>query len=82
MGLYLAATTINQAVLAQGRAKLAAASWAVAATFFVVFLLVASMDEVREVEVAFFATATILSALLTLCYRRPMVREPTLSPRL
>ena len=27
MGLYLAATTLNQAALAQGRARLAASSW-------------------------------------------------------
>ena len=69
MGLYLSATTVNQAVLAQGRAPLAAASWAVAAAFFVVFLLVAQMEEVREVEVAFLATAGVLSALLYVAYR-------------
>ncbi|HZO59104.1 MAG TPA: hypothetical protein VFB51_05395 [Solirubrobacterales bacterium] len=69
MGLYLAATTVNQAVLAQGRARLAAASWAAAAVFFVAFLLLASMEEVREVEVAFLVTAGILSALLYLAYR-------------
>jgi O-antigen/teichoic acid export membrane protein len=69
MGLYLSATTVNQAVLAQGRARLAAASWATSAVFFVVFLLVASMEEVREVEVAFLATAGILSVLLYLAYR-------------
>ncbi len=69
MGLYLAATTVNQAVLAQGRARFAAASWAVSAIFFVAFLLVASMEEVREVEVAFLATAAILSILLYLAYR-------------
>jgi O-antigen/teichoic acid export membrane protein len=69
MGLYLSATTINQAVLAQGRAPLAAGSWAVSALFFVVFLLVGSMEEVREVEVAFLATAGVLSVLLYLAYR-------------
>jgi O-antigen/teichoic acid export membrane protein len=69
MGLYLSATTVNQAVLAQGRAPLAAGSWAVSAVFFVVFLLVGSMEEVREVEVAFLATAGVLSTLLYLAYR-------------
>jgi O-antigen/teichoic acid export membrane protein len=69
MGLYLAATTVNQAVLAQGRAPLAAASWATSAAFFVVFLLVVSMEEVREVEVAFLITAAVLSSLLYLAYR-------------
>jgi O-antigen/teichoic acid export membrane protein len=69
MGLYLSATTVNQAVLAQGRARLAAGSWAASAVFFVVFLLVASMEEVREVEVAFIVTAGILSTLLYVAYR-------------
>ena len=69
MGLYLAATTVNQAVLAQGRARFAAVAWAVSAAFFVAFLLIASMEEVREVEVAFLATAGVLSSLLYLVYR-------------
>ena len=62
MGLYLSATTINQAVLAQGRAPRAAWSWAVSAAFFVAFLLVANMEDVREVEVAFLGTAAVLSS--------------------
>ncbi len=74
MGLYLASTTLNQAVLAQGRARIASASWAVSATFFVTFLLVADMEQVREVEVAFIATAAILSSLLYVTYRRPARR--------
>jgi O-antigen/teichoic acid export membrane protein len=80
MGLYLSATTVNQAVLAQGRARLAAASWATAAAFFVAFLLLADMEEVREVEVAFLATAGLLSALLYLAYRRPVVGERRIRP--
>jgi O-antigen/teichoic acid export membrane protein len=80
MGLYLSATTVNQAVLAQGRARLAAASWATAAVFFVTFLLVAGMEEVREVEVAFLATAGLLSALLYLAYRRPVAGEHRIRP--
>jgi O-antigen/teichoic acid export membrane protein len=74
MGLYLAATTLNQAVLAQGRARLAASSWAVSAVFFVAFLLGAGMEELREVEVAFVATAGLLSTLLYVVYRRPLAR--------
>jgi O-antigen/teichoic acid export membrane protein len=71
-GLYLAATTLNQGVLAQGRARFAAVSWAASAVFFVGFLLVASMEEVREVEVAFIVTAGLLASLLYLVYRRPV----------
>ena len=80
MGLYLAATTVNQAVLAQGRAPLAAGSWAASAVFFVAFLLVASMEEVREVEVAFLATAAVLSALLYLAYRSAPDPERRIRP--
>jgi O-antigen/teichoic acid export membrane protein len=72
MGMYLAATTLNQAVLAQGRARLAAGAWALSATFFVTFLLAADMEAVREVEVAFISTAALLSALLYMAYRRPV----------
>jgi hypothetical protein len=74
MGLYLAATTLNQAALAQGRARLAAFSWATAATFFVGFLLVASIEEIREVALAFAGTAALLASALYLVYRRPIER--------
>ena len=37
MGLYLAATTVNQAVLAQGRARRAAGAWAICAVGFLVW---------------------------------------------
>jgi O-antigen/teichoic acid export membrane protein len=80
MGLYLSATTVNQAVLAQGRARLAAACWAVTAVFFVGFLLLAGMEEVREVEVGFLASAGMLSALLFLVYRRPVAGELPIRP--
>jgi O-antigen/teichoic acid export membrane protein len=80
MGLYLAATTVNQAVLAQGRAPRAAASWAVSATFFVAFLLVAKMENVREVEVAFLATAAVLSSLLYVAYRSAPDAARTIRP--
>ncbi len=72
MGLYLAATTLNQAVLAQGRARVASGSWAVSAVFFVAFLLIADMEQVREVEVAFLVTAALLASLLFAAYRRPV----------
>jgi hypothetical protein len=48
--------------------------------FFVGFLLVAHMEEVREVEVAFLATAGLLSALLYVVYRRPVAGEQHIRP--
>ena len=71
---------VNQAVLAQGRARLAAACWAVTAVFFVAFLLLAGMEEVREVEVAFLASAGMLSVLLYLVYRRPVAGAAPIRP--
>jgi O-antigen/teichoic acid export membrane protein len=78
MGMYLAATTLNQAVLAQGRARFASISWATSAAFFTGFLLFADIEIVRRVEVSFIVTAGLLLTLLYATYRRPLlaVEEP------
>ena len=71
MGLYLAAATLNQALLARAGAARAAGCWAVAATGFVVFLLVPGFDDrVLQVEVGFLGAAMLLCALLYALYRR------------
>ena len=70
MGLYLTATTLNQAILAQGGAARAAARWAVCAIAFVVWCALPLVgDEVRRVELGFTGAASLLAALLTLAYR-------------
>jgi O-antigen/teichoic acid export membrane protein len=72
MGLYLASVTVNQACLAQGQVRRAAARWISCAAFFILwnFLPVVD-DEFRRVEVGFALTAGVLFALLYLVYRRP-----------
>jgi O-antigen/teichoic acid export membrane protein len=71
MGLYLAAATLNQALLAHGRALHAAAVWLACAAAFVLFLLLADFENrVLQVEVAFVGAAGLLSGLLWLLYRR------------
>ena len=45
MGLYLSAATLNQALLAHGRAPQAAACWGLVAAAFVLFLLLADFDD-------------------------------------
>ncbi len=71
MGLYLAAATLNQALLAHGWAGRSAACWAAAAVAFVLFLLLADFDDrVLQVELAFVAAAALLSAALYALYRR------------
>ena len=52
MGLYLSAATINQALLAQGRARQAATCWVGSAAGFVALLFVSPIDDpVLSVEV-------------------------------
>jgi len=75
MGLYLSSVTLNQACLAQGQVRRAAARWISCAAFFIVwnFLPIVG-DEFRRVEVGFLLTAGILCSLLYLVYRRPHER--------
>jgi O-antigen/teichoic acid export membrane protein len=71
MGLYLAAATLNQALLAHGRAAQVAVGWLAAAAAFVAFLVLAEFDDrVLQVEVAFAGAAAALSATLGALYRR------------
>jgi len=72
MGLYLASTTLNQAALAQGQAKRAAACWAVCAVGFLAWSLVAPVDDpARRVEVGFALAAALLCLLLWRAYSDP-----------
>jgi O-antigen/teichoic acid export membrane protein len=71
MGLYLAAATLNQALLAHGRAPHAAAAWTACAVAFALFLLLVDFDDrVLQVELAFLGAAACLCALLHTLYRR------------
>jgi O-antigen/teichoic acid export membrane protein len=71
MGLYLSAATINQALLAQGRARQAATCWVACAVAFVVFLLASPIDDpVLSVEVGLLGGAAGLCTLLYTLYRR------------
>lgn len=75
MGLYLSSVTVNQACIAQGQVRRAAARWIGCAAFFIVwnFLPIVG-DEFRRVEIGFLLTAGILFALLYFVYRRPHER--------
>jgi O-antigen/teichoic acid export membrane protein len=75
MGLYLGAVTLNQACLAQGQVRRAAARWISCAAFFVLWNFLPLIgDEFRRVEIGFALTAGILFCLLYLVYRRPHER--------
>jgi O-antigen/teichoic acid export membrane protein len=71
MGLYLAAATLNQAALARGLTKQAAACWVGAALAFVGMLLAPGFDSpILQLEVAYVAGALLLCGLLYGLYRR------------
>ncbi len=71
MGLYLAAATLNQALLARAHARAACACWLAAAAAYVGFLLLPGFDDrVLQVEIGYAAAALVLSSLLYALYRR------------
>jgi O-antigen/teichoic acid export membrane protein len=73
MGLYLSAATLNQAALAQAKARQAASVWVLTAVAFIVFLLIPGWnDRVLQVEVGYLGAAGLLFALLYGLYRRPV----------
>jgi O-antigen/teichoic acid export membrane protein len=75
MGLYLASVTINQACVAQGQVRRAAARWISCAAFFIAWNFVPLVNnEFRRVEVGFVLTAGLLLGLLLVIYRRPHER--------
>jgi hypothetical protein len=71
MGCHLAAGTLNQAALARGRQRAAAAAWVVAAIGFVVWLVLPVVDDqVLRVEVGYLGATAVLCALLAAIPRR------------
>jgi O-antigen/teichoic acid export membrane protein len=72
MGLYLASVTVNQACIAQGQVRRAAARWISCAVLFIGWNFVPLVsNEYRRVEFGFLISAGVLFALLYWVYRRP-----------
>ena len=78
MGLYLAATTLNQAAVAQGQIRRAAACWVGCAVAFLAWNLLPVLSDYRRVEIGFLAAAAALCALLYRLYRNPVSRAADL----
>ena len=75
MGLYLCSVTVNQACIAQGQVRRAAARWIGCAALFIGWNFVPLVsDEFRRVEIGFMLAAGVLFALLYYVYRRPHER--------
>jgi O-antigen/teichoic acid export membrane protein len=75
MGLYLSSVTVNQACIAQGQVRRAAARWIACAGLFIAWNFVPLVgDEFRRVEIGFLLAAGVLFSLLYLVYRHPHAR--------
>lgn len=75
MGLYLSSVTVNQACIAQGQVRRAAARWITCAALFIGWNFVPLVsDEFRRVEIGFLLAAGVLFSLLYLVYRHPHER--------
>jgi hypothetical protein len=75
MGLYLCSVTVNQACVAQGQVRRAAARWIICAVLFIGWNFVPLVsNEFHRVEVGFALAAGVLFGLLYLIYRRPHER--------
>lgn len=76
MGLYLAATTVNQAALARGHAGWAAVAWGACAAGFVAWSASPIVeDAARRIEIGFTASAGLLFCALLWLHRRPPTRS-------
>ena len=81
MGFYLAAATLNQAALARGRARAAAACWIACAVAFLAWNLIPGVEELRRVETGFTGAAALLCGLLYLLYRRGAAEAGDAAPQ-
>lgn len=71
MGLYLGATTLNQAALAQGQARRAAICWAACSASFIAWCLIGVLEPTRRIEIGFGLAALVLFVALLHVYRNP-----------
>lgn len=70
MGFHLCAGTLNQAALARGHDRAAAAMWLIAAAAFVIWMVLPLVDdELVRAEVGYAGAAMLLCALLRSLYR-------------
>ncbi len=75
MGLYLCSVTVNQACIAQGQVRRAAARWIACAALFIGWNFVPLVsDEFRRVEIGFVLAAGLLFSLLYYAYSHPHER--------
>jgi O-antigen/teichoic acid export membrane protein len=75
-GLYLSSVTVNQACVAQGQVRRAAARWILCAALFIAWNFVPLVgNEFHRIEIGFTLAAGVLLGLLYIIYRRPHERR-------
>jgi hypothetical protein len=71
MGVHLAAGALNQAALARGQARAAAAAWLGAAAGFVAWMVAPLVgDQLLRTELGYLGAAGLLALALWVLYRR------------
>jgi O-antigen/teichoic acid export membrane protein len=77
MGFHLTAGTLNQAALATGRAAQAARAWLIAATAFIVWMLLPIVDDrLVRAEVGYLGATALLCAQLWWLHSATRTRAP------
>jgi O-antigen/teichoic acid export membrane protein len=75
MGFHLASGTLNQAALARNRARAAAACWVLAATLFLVWMLLPVVHEqLLRTEIGYAGATALLAITLAALHRRASSR--------
>lgn len=77
MTMYLAATTLSQAVLAHGKAAIAAFCWVGSAAILLVWSIAPWIDVIRRVEIGFAGASLLLAVCLWAALTRPNSPTPT-----
>jgi O-antigen/teichoic acid export membrane protein len=71
MGLHLTAGALNQAALARDRARAAACCWGLAATLFLVWMLIPAVSEqLLRTEIGYAGATALLASMLAMLYWR------------
>jgi O-antigen/teichoic acid export membrane protein len=71
MGLHLISGALNQAALARGQVRVAAAAWLTIAALFVAWMVSPVIgDQLLRAEVGYVGATALLATLLTVVYRR------------
>ncbi len=71
MGLHLTSGALNQAALARDRARAAACCWGLAATLFLVWMLIPAVSEqLLRTEIGYAGATALLALTLAVLYWR------------